>query len=133
MPEIKEIPKENEDLGLGEKVIQESQSRFVNPDGSFNVYRKGMFERGAFSPYHAILNKSWAAFYAYILAAYALANLIFTGLYLLSGPGALSEALPVGPIGRFGEIFFFSIQILTTLGSSSIHPVTVLAKTVFAL
>jgi inward rectifier potassium channel len=132
-PEIKHLHKENEDLGLGEKVIQENQSRFVNPDGSFNVYRKGMFERGAFSPYHAILNKSWTAFYAYILGAYALANFIFSGLYILAGRGALSEVLPMGPLGRFGEIFFFSIQILTTLGSSSIHPVTVLAKTVFAL
>lgn len=123
----------NEDLGLGAKVIQENQSRFINQDGSFNVHRKGVWERGSFSPYHATLNKTWPAFFAYLLAIYAIANFIFTGIYLAAGPYAFSEALPAWLIGRFGELFFFSIQVLTTLGSSPIHPATVLTKTIFAL
>jgi inward rectifier potassium channel len=123
----------NEDLGLGSKVIQENRSRFVNPDGSFNVRRKGMFERGAFSPYHAMLNMSWPRFYAYVLAAYAIGNFIFTGLYLLAGPHAFPTLAAAGMGERFGELFYFSIQVITTLGSSVIQPATVFAKTVFAL
>jgi inward rectifier potassium channel len=123
----------NEDLGLGAKVIQENQSRFINEDGSFNVHRKGVFERGAFSPYHALLSKTWPSFYAYLLSAYAIFTLIFTGLYLMAGRYAFSVILPEHLFARFGELFFFSIQILTTLGSSAIQPLTVLAKTIFAL
>jgi inward rectifier potassium channel len=123
----------NEDLGLGAKVIQENQSRFINADGSLNVHRKGVFERGAFSPYHALLSKTWPSFYAYLLSAYAIATLIFTGLYMMAGPYAFSVALPEHLVARFGELFFFSIQILTTLGSSNVQPLTVLTKTIFAL
>jgi inward rectifier potassium channel len=130
---IKEPNNPDEDLGLGARVIQENQSRFINSDGSFNVYRKGVFERGAFSPYHAIINKSWSAFYGYLLAAYALTNFIFTGLYLMAGSDAFSAALPAGMIPRFGELFFFSIQVLTTLGSSPLHPMTVFTKIIFSI
>jgi inward rectifier potassium channel len=123
----------NEDLGLGAKVIQENQSRFINEDGSFNVHRKGVFERGSFSPYHALLSRSWPSFYAYLLSAYAIFTLIFTGLYLMAGRTAFSVPLPEHLFARFGELFFFSIQILTTLGSSAIQPLTVFTKTIFAL
>ena len=58
-----------EDLGLGGKVIQENRTRFVNPDGTFNVHRKGAFERGSFSPYHAILKASWTRFFFGVLVS----------------------------------------------------------------
>jgi inward rectifier potassium channel len=133
MAEKSEITTTNEDLGLGAKVIQENRSRFLNKDGSFNVHRKGMFERGAFSPYHATLNMSWTRFYAYMVVAYLFANFIFTGLYLLAGHAAFPDIANFDFAGRFGEIFYFSIQAITTLGSSPIHPATVFAKTIFAL
>ena|SRR5258708_4195555 len=133
MAENNDINKPNEDLGLGAKVIQENQSRFINSDGSFNVHRKGVFERGAFSPYHAILNISWPRFYAYILITYVFANLIFTSLYLLAGPGAFVDISHSGVATRFGELFFYSIQIITTLGSNAIQPTTIFAKSIMAL
>jgi inward rectifier potassium channel len=97
------------------------------------VHRKGMFERGAFSPYHATLNMSWKKFYFYLISAYVLTNFIFTGVYLLAGHNAFPDITNVDFGGRFGELFYFSIQAITTLGSSPIHPATVLAKTIFAL
>ena len=121
----------NEDLGLGARVIQENRSRFLNPDGTFNVRRKGMFERGAFSPYHAMLNMSWLKFYSYLVGIYATANCLFTGLYFLAGSHAFSSALPEG-LERFGDLFFYSIQIITTLGSTALQPATILTKTIFA-
>lgn len=123
----------NEDLGLGSKVIQENQSRFINNDGSFNVHRKGVLERGSFSPYHAALNRTWTSFFFSLLGLYAVVNFIFTALYFMAGPMAFSQTLPADLTGRFGELFFFSIQVLTTLGSSPIHPMTALTKTIFAL
>ena len=82
---------QEEDLGLGGKVIQENRTRFVNADGSFNVHRKGVFERGSFSPYHAILKASWTRFFFGVLLYYFIINIIFTVLYLASGNTAFPE------------------------------------------
>lgn len=124
---------ENEDLGLGERVVQENRSRFLKSDGNFNVYRKGVFEHGAFSPYHALLNMSWPRFYSLILGSYLLANFIFTGLYLLCGPGAFLEMQGAGLLARFGAIFFFSVHIITTIGESGLTPADVASKVILSI
>lgn len=121
-----------QDLGLGEKVIQENRTRYVNRDGSFNVHRKGVFERGSFSPYHAILNLSWTRFYFGILLYYVLANLLFTSLYFFSGTQAFPEVAHLTATQRFGQLFFYSVQVITTLGSSPLHPANVRAEAVLA-
>ena len=123
----------NPDLGLGELVAQENRTRFVNPDGSFNVYRKGMWNRGAFSVYHAILNSSWPRFFAGVLLYYVLANLLFTLLYLLCGRSAFPEIASLDLTHRFKEIFFYSVQVISTLGSSPLHPYNTMAEVVLAL
>lgn len=124
---------ENQDLGLGSKVVEENRSRFVNHDGTFNVRRKGVFEHGSFSPYHAFLSMSWTQFYAAVFGYYVVANLFFTGLYFLCGPMAFPGIAMEGLASRFGEIFFFSVQVITTIGSSSLQPVTLLGRGVVAL
>lgn len=125
--------KQDEDLGLGEKLIEENRARFVNRDGSFNVHRKGVFEKESFSLYHAILQMSWLRFYALILGTYAIVNLIFTTVYFSLGPLAFSGITGFGPRPFFKELFFFSFQIITTLGSSAIHPVSFAANVILAL
>ncbi len=122
-----------EDLGLGQKIIEENQARFINRDGSFNVHRKGMFDRESFSPYHAILQMSWLKFYAWIFSLYVIVNLIFTTLYFAAGPHAFTGLVGSGARPFFKELFFFSIQSLTTLGSGTIHPVTFFANTILAV
>jgi len=123
---------QQEDLGLGARVIEENRSRFLNPDGSFNVYRKGMFDRGAFSPYHAMLNLSWKRFFFYVIIIYLFVNAVFSLLYLAAGPAAFSGFAALTAWGRFRELFFYSIQIITTLGSNALTPATLLSKTIFA-
>jgi inward rectifier potassium channel len=117
----------NEDLGLGARVVQENQTRFLNPDGSFNVRRKGIFDRGFFSPYHAIMNASWPRFYSEILAAYIMGNVLFTALYLSSGIAAFPSISGENALSRFGNLFYYSVQI-TTLAHNSLEPATLLAK-----
>src|SRR5271154_3295664 len=102
----KNIPKQNQDLGLGERVIQENRTRFLNRDGTFNVHRKGVFEHGSFSPYYAVLQMTWPGFLGLTLASYLLANCIFTALYLLCGPGAFPVLQNVALLPRIGDIFY---------------------------
>jgi inward rectifier potassium channel len=123
----------NQDLGLGDRVVEENRTRFLNPDGSFNVHRKGVFERGSFSPYHAILNMSWSRFYGLIFSLYLLSNIIFTGLYLLCGPSAFPTIAILTLSQRIGAIFFFSVHIITTIGESGLIPANIPSQILLSL
>lgn len=123
----------NQDLGLGGKVIQQNRTRFINRDGSFNVYRKGVWERGAFSPYHAVLKASWPRFFLGVVTYYIVVNFFFTALYLLSGKDAFPDIANSDFWQRSGQLFFYSVQVISTLGSSPLHPVTPIADTLLAI
>src|SRR5258708_7065393 len=127
MAEINDPNDAGDDLGLGARVIQENQTRFLNPDGSFNVRRKGIFEREFFSPYHAIMNATWPKFYSQILGVYILGNIFFAALFLAAGKSAFPSIDGENILARFGDLFYYSIQIVT-LAHSSIEPATILAK-----
>jgi inward rectifier potassium channel len=126
-------PAKNSDLGLGDRVIQENRTRFLNQDGSFNVRRKGIFEHGSFSLYHAILNMSWTRFITFLAVSYILASAAFTGLYLLCGSTAFAAIQNFGILERAREIFFFSVHVITTIGESSLNPSSLMAKALLSL
>ncbi len=122
-----------EDLGLGQKVIEENRTRFINKDGSFNVFRKGALERGSFSPYHAILRASWWRFNLGVIGYYVVANFLFTFLYLAAGRSGFPDIAGLDALHRFGQLFFYSVQIITTLGTSPLHPANTFADAVLAV
>lgn len=126
-------PSKNSDMGLGDRVIQENRTRFLNTDGSFNVRRKGIFEHGSFSLYHAVLNMSWTWFITFLFTSYILGSAAFTGLYLLCGPNAFANITGLGIVQRAREIFFFSVHIITTIGVSALVPSNILAKALLSL
>lgn len=128
----KEI-KRNSDMGLGDRVIQENRTRFLNRDGTFNVHRKGIFEHGSFSLYHAVLNMSWTRFITFLFTSYILASAAFTGLYLLCGKMAFASIANLGIAERAREIFFFSVHVITTIGESSLEPSNIIAKALLSL
>jgi inward rectifier potassium channel len=129
----KNEPKNNSDLGLGDRVIQENRTRFLNSDGSFNVRRKGIFEHGSFSLYHAILNMSWSRFIGFLFVSYVIASAAFTGLYLLCGHAAFASIENLNILQRAREIFFFSVHVITTIGESALEPSNIFAKALLSL
>jgi inward rectifier potassium channel len=124
---------DNSDLGLGDRVAQENRTRFVNKDGSFNIHRKGVLNRSVFSPYHAVLNASWWRFNLGILGYYLSANIIFTVFYFLSGRNAFPDIANMDAAHRFGQLFFYSVQVITTLGTSPLHPANTMADAVLGI
>jgi inward rectifier potassium channel len=116
------LPAEERDLGFGSKVLQSSGARFLNRDGSFNVVRENQSFLRSLNLYHEMLNAPLWVFYTVILSVYLLLNLIFAGLYLLCGPGALRGSIAVAPGQRFLEAFFFSVQTLATIGYGHLSP-----------
>lgn len=116
-------PEDLRDLGLGARVIQQSRTRTLNRDGSFNVVREGLSAFRSLAPYHALLSMSWTRFYSLIAAGYLAANLVFASAYLLCGPDALHGADPgAGLRERAFDAFFFSVQTLATIGYGRLSP-----------
>ncbi len=107
--------------------------RVINPDGSFNVLRRGTNWRDI-NPYLHLVSISWTRFFGWVLLGYVLVNSLFAGVYLLLGTGALKGGLGMDQLSsRFMQCFFFSSQTLTTVGFGAISPVSVAANIVAAL
>ena len=113
---------DTQDLGLGSKIAQQSRTRFLNRDGSFNVERTGQSFFRSLNPYHALLTMSWVKFHTMVVLSYFLVNVLFAFAYLACGSEAIqgSEATSTG--GRFFDAFFFSVQTLATIGYGKISP-----------
>jgi inward rectifier potassium channel len=120
MAENQNQPTRVNDLGFGTK-IGPASGRMINPDGSFNVRRKGG-GWGALNPYQIMIRIRWWKFGLIILLAYIVLNCLFASLYLLAGVDALSGDPGDEMQSRFAHAFFFSVQTFTTVGYGSISP-----------
>jgi inward rectifier potassium channel len=106
--------------------------RVINPDGSFNVLRRGTNWRDV-NPYLHLVSIPWTRFFLWILLSYVLVNSLFAGVYMLLGPGALTGRPGTDQASsRFLQCFFFSSQTLTTVGFGAISPVSPAANIVAA-
>ncbi len=110
-----------EDLGLGEKVIGGTRGRFLNQDGTFSA-RRNINGFSNTSLYHAALNMKWLWFIVGLVVIYGLANVFFALLYLALGPAAFPNIQGYSTLSRFGELYSYSVQVITTLGSSPLKP-----------
>jgi inward rectifier potassium channel len=115
-------PEDTKDLGLGSKVTGQTNARFLNKDGSFNVERTGQSFVRSLSPYHSLLTVSWAKFHSMIVLSYFLLNVLFASGYMLCGPGALDGSSTTTFSQRFLDAFFFSVQTLATIGYGKMSP-----------
>jgi inward rectifier potassium channel len=93
------------------------------PHGKRMAVVKGQ-DKGRFMDfYHDILTASWPLFFAQLLAAFIVVNLVFATLYAID-PGGIANARP----GSFPDDFFFSVQTLGTLGYGVMAPRTLYAN-----
>lgn len=67
--------------------------------------------------YHWLLSLSWPRFAFLMMVGYVGVNLLFAGLYTLSGGIAEMRS------GSFSDAFFFSVETLATVGYGHMHPV----------
>jgi inward rectifier potassium channel len=120
------------DPGLTQQ-YRHSLRRAINPDGSFNVIRRGASWRDV-HPYLHLVNMSWPAYLGTVFVAYMIVNVAFAVVYFALGPDALvSASEPTTGPERFFTCLYFSAQTLTTVGFGSIAPLTMSANFVAAL
>ena len=107
-------------------------SRIINPDGQFNVHRRGTNWRDV-HPYLFMINAPWPLFGALVLAAYFAANVAFALIYYYGvGVEHLRGAEAATAFGSFLNAFFFSAHTLTTVGYGNMYPAGTLANSVAA-
>jgi inward rectifier potassium channel len=113
---------EFQDLGLGTKVTGKGE-RMINPDGSFNVERRGLkyFEEKGI--YHWLISMPWNRFVLLLISGYLVLNLFFSALYCIVGLETLDGMRATTYTGKFAEAFFFSAQTFTTVGYGRVNPV----------
>jgi inward rectifier potassium channel len=107
-------------------------NRAINPDGSFNVRRRGGTWRDV-HPYLHLVNLSWPAFLATLFCGYVVVNTLFAALYYAIGPEQLAGVDAPTASGKFLKIFFFSAQTLSTVGYGTMAPKGNAANVVAAL
>lgn len=116
-------PNDNRDLGFGSILAQESRTRLMNRDGSFNAARVG-FNRFSFvNLYHNLLSMSWTRFLLLVASLYFVQNVTFGLLYLACGREALADTTATPIENEFWRAFFFSVHTFATIGYGTIQPV----------
>ena len=110
------------DLGFGNVVSQQSRTRLLNRDGSFNVARSGLGVFESLAPYHHVLTLPWSKFLFLTVLLYFLLNAVFAVAYVWCGPEALLGPGAEMLGGRLSRAFFFSVQTFATIGYGQIGP-----------
>ena len=95
--------------------------RAVNPDGSFNVHRRGTTWRDI-HPYLHLVNMGWPKFLALVFLGYVIVNGLFAVVYVWIGVDQLEGANAPTAFGRFLNAYFFSAHTLSTVGYGNISP-----------
>jgi inward rectifier potassium channel len=118
------------DPGLTQQVTG-SLRRAINPDGSFNVVRRGTSWRDV-HPYLYLINAGWAEFLSLVLIAYIVVNWVFAFVYFALPPGQVVGTNASTSFTRLLDDFFFSSHTLTTVGYGNFAPAGVLANSIAA-
>jgi inward rectifier potassium channel len=92
------------------------------------LWRLGVPRFDMRDPYYLAVSLSWPGFIATMTGCWLTINLIFATLYIL-GPGDVVNAAP----GSFGDVFFFSIETLATVGYGVMAPATLYGHIVSAV
>lgn len=106
------------DPGLSQQLTARLR-RSINPDGSFNVHRRGVSNHDV---YKALINTTWPKFITIVLGAFLLTNTLFAAVYLALGIEHLKGSQIDSMTDEYASAFFFSVHTLTTVGYGSVYP-----------
>ena len=84
--------------------------------GSYAFEKKVSSRFDVRDPYHLAIALTWPQFLTALLTLYLAVNVVFATLFWLV-PGSVANA----HLGSFGDVFFFSIETLATVGYSEIY------------
>lgn len=98
-------------------------------DGRFQAKGIGAWYSYWRDPYHLMLTIPWWGFAGLMTLAYGGINLLFALLYYLGPPGSITNTQP----GSFGDMFFFSVQTLASIGYGAMYPANLYANIIVTI
>ncbi|MEO7048175.1 MAG: ion channel [Ferruginibacter sp.] len=119
---VNPFSKQNNDTGFASN-NSDTGGRFLNKDGSYNLRKEGMSFFKRFSIFHDMLNLSVWKFMLVIVVFFIAINLIFACIYFCFGAGEFDGLIAGGDWKIFRQLFYFSMQTLTTVGYGHVSPV----------
>lgn len=125
------MAEKKQDLGFGIDTKRKTK-RLINPDGSFNVRKKGNHFDFR-DTYLALILAPWPNFLIIIFASLIVINLFFTYLFILIGIENIIGISAETQLNQFLETLYFSFQTFTTVGYGQLAPSGNLMSIVAAL
>ncbi|MFM1894428.1 MAG: hypothetical protein RIQ90_1594 [Bacteroidota bacterium] len=122
----------SEEIGFGSKNYT-SKSRYLNPDGSFNIQRKGKNFWENFDGYNAVITMHRTAFWGLVILGFLVINTFFALVYMWIGVEHFGNLTSTTGLNDFLQLFYFSAQTLTTVGYGHLYPKGNLAGAVATL
>lgn len=110
------------------KPRSERYVRFLDQDGNFNIKRRGMPKAFLNDLYHWLITIRWLKFFGMVVVVYLGINVAFACLYLLGG-----DCVVGARSGSFADMFFFSVQTLSTIGYGGLSPKTPYANVIVTI
>ena len=110
------------DTGLS-AIANNTGSRMVNRNGTYNVVKVGGPAIKLNDTYHYLITMPWWKFNIGVLCVYAFVNTVFATAYFFIGLDQLTGIVEGSAYRKFLDAFFFSAQTLTTVGYGRIAPV----------
>ncbi len=97
-------------------------------NGRFRIPDFGVWYAYWQDPYHLMLVVPWWGFFAVVILFYIATNFLFAIAYFLGGD-CIANARP----GSLLDLFFFSVQTLSTIGYGGMAPTTLYANIMVAI
>ena len=119
---INPFSRQNNDTGFTSNT-SDTGGRFINKDGSYNLVKEGIPFRKRFSIFHDMLNLPTGKFIMVIVLFFIAINLLFASVYFLFGQNEFDGLIAGGDWKIFRQLFYFSMQTLTTVGYGHVSPV----------
>ncbi len=119
---VNPFSKQNNDTGYSSN-NSATGGRFLNKDGSYNLRKEGMPFYKRFSIFHDMLNLSLWKFVVVVVAFFIVVNLFFACVYFALGKAEFDGLLAGNNWKIFRQLFYFSMQTLTTVGYGHVSPV----------
>lgn len=97
----------------------DEQYRLINPDGTFNIDRKG---RSGANMYETIVSMTWTKILLSFLFIYFIINCLFALLFMVIGVDHVQGIQGDTWLENYTQMIFFSIQTFTTVGYGNLSP-----------
>ncbi|HVZ55236.1 MAG TPA: ion channel [Chitinophagaceae bacterium] len=97
--------------------------RFINRNGTFNLYKKGWPFWDRHSIYYSMISMPTWKFISILIGVFLGINLVYTLVYLALGAGQFTGLIFSRGWNLFKEIYFFSTETFTTVGYGRVNPI----------